>query len=68
VTRRKRPTPSPSPWPAPRDGLTPRETLQAAARCHPLLLEYIASPPRTANHYEAFAHIGFGTLENEAAA
>ena len=67
MTRRTRPTPSPSPWPAPRDGLTPRETLQAAARTHPLLLEYIANPPRVAEAYEIHTHIGFGTLESEAA-
>jgi hypothetical protein len=67
VTRRTRPAPNPSPPPAPRDGLTPRETLQAAARAHPLLLEYIASPQRAAHHYEALTHVAFGAPEEAAA-
>ena len=67
MTRRKRPTPTPWPLPAPCDGLTPRETLAQAALVHPLLLEYIASPPRVAEAYEVHTHIGFGTLESEAA-
>ena len=64
---RKHPTTTPAATP-PKDGLTPHESLQAAATVHPLLLEYIANPPKLADGWEIHTHIGFGTLENEAAA
>ena len=49
-----------------KDGLTPRQTLAEAARMHPLLLAYIASPPTFPDHWEIHTHIGFGTLEEAA--
>ena len=44
-------------------GLTPREALTRVHQLHPLLLQYIASPPRLTESWEIHTHIGYGELE-----